>query len=188
MEILTEIAISAADYKTVSNGNISSGVLNINLEPQQVNPIQFDDEGNPVGAGKDVIFNVNGIFYTRQTNESGQAKLNINLPQGNYTITAEYRGCRVSNNIEVLPVLRAENLTIKYGESDQFIAYLVDGQGRPYQGQTVFFNINGVLYNRTTDYDGRGILNIKLGAAVGYYPITSSFNGCNILNRIDIIP
>ena len=148
----------------------------------------IDDEGNPVGAGKDVIFNVNGIFYTRQTNESGQAKLNINLPQGNYTITAEYRGCRVSNNIEVLPVLRAENLTIKYGESDQFIAYLVDGQGRPYQSQTVFFNINGVLYNRTTDYDGRGILNIKLGAAVGYYPITSSFNGCNILNRIDIIP
>jgi len=148
----------------------------------------IDDEGNPVGAGEDVIFNVNGIFYTRQTNESGQAKLNINLPQGNYTITAEYRGCRVSNNIEVLPVLRAENLTIKYGESDQFIAYLVDGQGRPYQGQTVFFNINGVLYNRTTDYDGRGILNIKLGAAVASYPITSSFNGCNILNRIDIIP
>ena len=48
MEILTEIAISTADYKTVSNGNISSGVLNINLEPQQINPIQYDDDGNPV--------------------------------------------------------------------------------------------------------------------------------------------
>ena len=48
MEILTEIAISAADYRTVSNGNISSGVLNINLEPQQINPIGYDDDGNPV--------------------------------------------------------------------------------------------------------------------------------------------
>ncbi|WP_407375140.1 hypothetical protein [Methanobrevibacter sp.] len=47
-KILTEIAISKSDYKTVSNGNISSGVLNINLEPQPVNPIQYDSEGNPV--------------------------------------------------------------------------------------------------------------------------------------------
>lgn len=47
-EILTEIAISANDYKTVSNGNISSGVLNINLEPQPVPPIKYDDEGKPV--------------------------------------------------------------------------------------------------------------------------------------------
>jgi len=47
-KILTEIAISKSDYKTVSNGNISSGVLNINLEPQQVNPITYDTDGNPV--------------------------------------------------------------------------------------------------------------------------------------------
>ena len=48
MEILTEIAISASDYRTVSNGNISSGVLNINLEPQQINPIKYDADGNPI--------------------------------------------------------------------------------------------------------------------------------------------
>lgn len=48
MEILTEIAISAADYKNVSNGNISSGVLNINMEPQIHKPIQCDEDGNPV--------------------------------------------------------------------------------------------------------------------------------------------
>ena len=45
-EILTEIAISANDYKTVSNGNISSGVLNINLEPQLAKPVEYDTEGN----------------------------------------------------------------------------------------------------------------------------------------------
>jgi hypothetical protein len=41
-KILTEIAIASSDYKTVSNGNISSGVLNINLEPQNINPIKYD--------------------------------------------------------------------------------------------------------------------------------------------------
>ena len=47
-KILTEIAISASDYKTISNGNISSGVLNINLEPQNALPIKYDTDGNPL--------------------------------------------------------------------------------------------------------------------------------------------
>lgn len=47
-EILTEIAISANDYRTVSNGNISSGVLNVNLEPQLKPPVTYDAEGQPV--------------------------------------------------------------------------------------------------------------------------------------------
>ena len=47
-KILTEIAIASSDYRTVSNGNISSGVLNINLEPQQAVPLTYDDQGNPV--------------------------------------------------------------------------------------------------------------------------------------------
>lgn len=49
-EILTEIAIKKSDYKTISNGNISSGVLNINLEPQPVKPINYDENGNPVNT------------------------------------------------------------------------------------------------------------------------------------------
>jgi len=34
-----------------------------------------------------VTFNVNGVFYTRKTNNSGVAKLNINLIPGNYILT-----------------------------------------------------------------------------------------------------
>lgn len=47
-KILTEIAIASSDYRTVSNGNISSGILNINLEPQQAVPLTYDEQGNPV--------------------------------------------------------------------------------------------------------------------------------------------
>ena len=56
-EILTEIAIASSDYKTVSNGNISKGVLNINLEPQLPQPIQYDDNGQllPVKSRQDEI-------------------------------------------------------------------------------------------------------------------------------------
>ena len=142
------------------------------------------DDGNPVGAGETVTFNINGVFYNRTTNASGIAKLNINLPPGDYIITAEYKNCKVSNNIKVLPVLSAKDLTKKYGTPDQFVATLLDGQGKALAGETVQFNVNGVLYNRVTDSDGHAKLNIRLMA--GQYIITSSYNGASIANNIVI--
>ena len=145
-------------------------------------------DGKAVGAGENVTFNINGVMYTRQTNASGQAKLNINLQPGNYTITAMYNGCMVSNNIEVLPVLFAWDLVKKYGTSDQFRALLLDGQGNPFYNQRLTFNTNGVFYNRYTNSDGYAFLNIKLGAAVDQYVITTTYDGYSVSNVITIVP
>lgn len=142
------------------------------------------DDGSVAGAGETVTFNINGVFYERKTNESGQVKLNINLQPGDYIITAECSGCMVSNKITVLPVLTASDLTKKYGTSDAFEAKLVDGQGNPYENQKIEFNINGVFYYRTTDDGGVAKLNINLQA--GEYIITSSYNGAAISNKVTV--
>ena len=141
------------------------------------------DDGNPA-SGEIVTFNVNGVFYTRISNESGMVKMHINLHPGDYIITAENRGCRVSNNITVLPVLSAEDLTKKYGTSDQFVAHLLDGQGNPYGDQKISFNVNGVLYYRYTSSGGDAKLNINL--MPGEYIITSGYDGTNIANTIKV--
>lgn len=143
------------------------------------------DNGNSVGAGVTVTFNINGVFYTRLTDENGTAKLNINLQPGDYIVTAESAGCMVSNNIKVLPVLTASDLIKKYGTNDQFIANLVDGQGNPYSNQKIEFNINGIFYYRTTDNNGHTKLNINLMG--GVYIITSSYNGSYISNYVVVI-
>ena len=142
------------------------------------------DDGNPVGAGETVTFNINGVMYNRQTNASGIAKLNLNLPAGDYIITGEYKNCKVSNKIKILPVLSAKDISMKYRDGSKFVATLVDGQGKPFAGQTVQFNVNGVFYNRVTDSSGQAKLNINLMA--GKYIITSSYNGANIANTITI--
>ena len=141
-------------------------------------------DGKAVGAGESVTFNINGVLYTRQTDANGIAKLNINLHPGDYVITAEYQGSRVSNNIKVLPVLSASDISMKYRDGTQFKANLVDSQGKPYAGQFVTFNINGVFYNRMTDSNGQAKLNINL--MPGEYIITSSYNGSSISNTIKI--
>ena len=63
-----------------------------------------------------VTFNINGVFYIRKTDSTGWAHLNINLPPGNYIITAYnlVTGETHSNNIIILPILLAEDLTKAY--------------------------------------------------------------------------
>ena len=141
-------------------------------------------DGNPAGAGEVVTFNINGVFYNRTTDDKGVARLNINLQPGDYIITAEYNGCRVSNNITVLEVLYAKNLTKKYGDSSKFKVSLVDGTGNPYAGENVTFNINGVFYTRLTNEVGVAHLNINL--LPGEYIITSTYNGNNIANTVKV--
>ena len=144
----------------------------------------LNGDGTPAKANETVTFNINGVFYNRTTNETGHAKLNINLSPGEYIITAEYKGCKVSNKIKVKSILSAENLTKKYGTPDQFKAKLVDGEGNPLANINVTFNINGVFYNRTTDSDGIAKLNIRL--MPGEYIITSSYNECYISNKVTV--
>ena len=142
---------------------------------------------NPAKANETVTFNINGVFYNRTTNKTGYVKLNINLQAGNYIITADYKGYRVSNEIKIKPILSADNLTKKYSTTNQFEAKLVDGKGNPLSGKNIPFNIHGVFYNRTTDNDGIARLNINLIA--GEYIITSMYeNGGTISNKITVTP
>ena len=143
----------------------------------------FNKDGS-IAAGVDVTFNINGVFYTRQTNSSGIAKLNINLQPNDYIITAEYQDCKVSNNIKVKSVLYAEDMKMNYKDGSKFQTKLVNGKGEAYSMQYITFNINGVFYNRATDGDGIARLNINL--MPGEYIITSSYNSASISNKITI--
>ncbi|MFQ9110718.1 MAG: hypothetical protein ACLR4T_04345, partial [Methanobrevibacter smithii] len=93
-------------------------------------------------------------------------------------------GCRVSNNITVLPTLVTKDLTMKYLDGSKFTAQTLNGQGKPLANQKVSFNVNGVFYHRTTDEKGMADLNIRLNP--GKYIITSIWNEYQIGNNIAI--
>ncbi len=133
-----------------------------------------------------VTFNINGVYYTRKTNESGVARLNINLPPNDYILTAinPATGEMYSNTIRVLNVLSASDMSMTYRDGSKFNVTLLDGQGIPYANQELTFNINGVFYTRTTNELGVASLNINLQA--GNYIITSTYNGLSIANTIKI--
>jgi len=183
--INTETRENAANNITV----ISRIVENNDLTKYYRNDSQYvvkvlGDDGNAVGAGVEVRFNINGVFYSRTTNESGIAKLNINLQPDDYVITAEYGECKVSNKIKVLPILSASDISMSYRDGTQFKVNVLNGTGNPLSGADIIFNVNGVFYTRTSDVNGQSKLNINLQA--GEYIITSTYNDLNIANRITI--
>ena len=146
----------------------------------------LEKNGETVGSGHEVEFNINGVFYYRQTNILGISSLNLNLEPGDYIITAQYAGCFVSNNIKILPTLKASDIVMEYQDGTKFKVYLVDNIGNPASFEKVNFNINGVFYTRTTNENGIASLNINLQC--GEYIITSENNDLRITNKIKINP
>ena len=147
---------------------------------------KFLDSNGKALANTDVKFNINGVFYTRVTDENGIARLNIRLDPASYIITAynPVTGEQKANNITVLPRIIAKDLSMKYLDGSIFNAALVDGQGKAISGVNITFNINGVFYHRTTNADGVTKLNIRL--MPGEYIITSMYDECWASNKIII--
>ena len=133
----------------------------------------LDKQGNPVANNTPVTFNINGVFYTRYTNENGTAKLNINLIPANYIITSIHpNGEKKGRNITVLSTILSKDLVKYYKNESQYYATFLDKQGNPVANNTpVTFNINGVFYTRYTNENGTAKLNINLIPA--NYIITS---------------
>ena len=147
---------------------------------------KFLDSNGKALANTTVKFNINGVFYTRVTDENGTAGLGIRLDPKSYVITAynPATGEERANNITVLPRLTAQDLSMKYLDGSTFNATLVDGQGKALAGVNITFNVNGVFYHKTTNADGVASLNIRLMA--GEYIITSMYDNCWASNKITI--
>ena len=145
----------------------------------------LDSDGNAL-ANTTVKFNINGVFYTRVTDENGMASLNIRLDPNSYIITAynPVTGEQRANEVTVLPRIIAEDLSMKYLDGSSFNATLVDGQGKAVAGVNITFNVNGVFYHKTTDVNGVARLNIRL--MPGDYIITSTYDKCWASNKITI--
>ena len=178
--------------KTTSNVVIKSTVSGNDITKIFRNDTQyyatfFDSYGNLL-KNTQVRFNINGVFYTRTTNENGIAKMNINLNPGEYIITATNPVSTemYSNVVTVLPnIVENYDLTKYYKNASQYVIKVLDGEGRPVSGESVDFNINGVFYTRTSNATGHVKMNINLNPST--YIITAIYKGFMTSNTITVL-
>ena len=122
----------------------------------------LDGCGSPL-VNASVTFNINGVFYKKQTDDNGMARLNINLRPGVYILTAMHPDALMyGSNITVLSTILANDVVKFFRNGTQYCAKFLDGCGSPLVNASVTFNINGVLYKKQTDYEGIARLNINL--------------------------
>ena len=114
---------------------VKSLIVANDLTKYYLNATRFEatiyNKNGTLAINKNVTFNINGVFYTRQTNENGVVGLNINLRPGNYIITTMFDGLAIGNNINVLPTLVTNDFSMKYLDGSKFTAQTLDGQGNP---------------------------------------------------------
>ena len=93
------------------------------------------------------------------TGDKGLARLNINLNPGEYIVTAmnPVTGDLTANNIIVLSrIIENADLVKYYRNASQYAVKVIGDDGKAVgAGESVTFNINGVLYTRQTDANCR---------------------------------
>ena len=146
----------------------------------------LDGCGSPL-VNASVIFNINGVFYKKQTDDNGMAKLNINLRPGMYILTAMHPDALMyGSNITVLSTILANDVVKFFRNGTQYCAKFLDGCGSPLVNASVTFNINGVFYKKQTDDNGMARLNINLFP--GEYILTAiHLNGEEKANIIKVL-
>lgn len=116
----------------------------------------LDGCGSPL-VNASVIFNINGVFYKKQTDDNGMARLNINLFPGEYILTAIHlNGEEKANIIKVLTTISAEDISLIENKSGVFVLKTHDG------ARNVSITINDVEYIVQTDDGGVATLNVSL--------------------------
>ena len=139
-------------------------------------------------ANTKVTFNINGVFYTRQTNAYGTANLNIMLRPGHYILTAynPVTGDEQGFSIDVKSLIETSDLTKYYLNASRFQATIYNKDGSLAVNKNVTFNINGVFYIRTTD--SNGVVSLAINLRPGDYIITTIFDGLDIGNKVTVLP
>ena len=173
---------------TVKSTVIGHDIVKMFRNATQYSALFMDSNGNPL-ANTTVKFNINGVFYTKSTNDKGIATLNIQLLPKEYIIT-NYNlvtGEENSNKVTVKSLLVDNSDLVKYYLNESSYTLKVIGKdGKVAAGQEVTFNINGVFYQRVSNDDGVVSLGIKLRP--GTYIVTAEYEGCWVSNNITVLP
>ncbi|MEE1150733.1 MAG: hypothetical protein UH242_07245, partial [Methanobrevibacter sp.] len=143
-----------------------------------------NDDGEFAG-NLEARITLNKKSYLIKTDKDGYAILRIKLNSGNYVITSEYKGFKVSNKITVKPTLITKNVKAKKGKAVKFTAKLLSKNGNVLKNKKIIFKIKGKVYKAKTNRKGVAAIKIR-NLKVGKYTVTTKYGKLQNKNRITV--
>ena len=131
-------ALSGSDVKLYYKGNANYEVV-------------LSQNSQPVNNAS-LIVKINGVTYNKTTDSNGKVSIPLNLNVGTFTASAFYSNVTsITNNIKVLPVITAKDITTTYKSSKEYSAKFLDSNGnlktafiKPYTKANIEFCFNDV--------------------------------------------
>ena len=156
----------------------------------------LDEDGKPL-AGKRVSIGFNAAVYNRTTNETGWAKLQINLRSVNlYTFAIAFLGddnyegdfeVALINVTAQTPNLVTTNKIYKSTAKIKILtAAFISSRGTPIVGKKINFIVNGKKYTVKTNSKGIATLKVSLSRKGTYY-FSVSYAGDSTYKKINKI-
>ena len=172
--VLEDAFISANNTKAYENTNFPYKVLLL-------------DHNNKTLPNKEITFIFNEKTYTNTTNNNGIATLELNLKEGNYTITSTYKTKNITNKLIIIDDSHLVGNDVKAysGTNFTYRTKLTDHNNNPITNATITFKIGNKTYTNTTNSKGETTLTFNL--ETGNYTITAKYKNITIENNFEII-
>jgi len=137
-----------------------------------------DSSTNAPLVNKNINFVINNVKYPSKTNKDGVASVNLAVDPGTYEVTASFSGdsshggANITFEIEVLPTIKANDITKYYKGSTKYSATFVDSKGNPLKNKKVTIKVNGKSYTKKTN--SKGIVSLPINLKPGVYKVVST--------------
>ena len=121
-------------------------------------------DGKAVGAGETVTIKYNGKTYNVKTDKNGYAtlKLNTKVKVKKYTITATYKGIKVTNKVTINHVIKASNKKVKKSKKVTKVKVsLKKVNGKYLKGKVLKIKFNKKTYKVKTNKKGVATWKVK---------------------------
>ena len=143
------------------------------------NVILKNSSANQTIANREVNFVINNVNYTSNTDENGVASVSLTLTPGKYTAITYFSGDdeylasdNLTTTVNVLPTIKAGDITKYYKASTPYTATFYDSQGDVLANRAVTITVNGKKYTPKTN--AKGVASLAVNLKPGTYKVVST--------------
>ena len=160
-------------------------VNNLTIDYNDSYVVSLHDGSSPV-KNKNVTLEVGNESLSNITDSKGNAYFHMDLKPGRYVANTSFMNISIKNNVSIEPIKDCGVKNKVYPISSDFEKTFLDSNGNPLRNADVQFKVNGLIYNRTTDSNGKA--GVPLNLPVGKTEITIYHpDGEKITEEIDIV-
>ena len=180
---------------------VVEGLLNLKITASNVTTyygankefsVTVVDDNNKAVPNLDIIVKINGVSYTRITDDNGKVSIPVNLAIGKYSAVvtfienSRYYGVTLNRVIEVLTTLQGNDVVALYGSNAQYVTIFTDTNGKALSAVDVTFKVSGKSYTIKTFPNGVSKVNLNFSPGRYVISVTNPASGQSISNRIFI--